>query len=287
MGSKVFGDLFDIYYLWAQKSIDKGLGVIAGLNRENDLCMLGKDRREIRHLLLGGLVGEYREEYLHSLICSTVIDYAPSEVQIWLFSKSNGLFDLYSESVYPHIAQVITGDREGECRFVKLLHEEVQNRLTFLRENKVPSLEVYRREHKVKVLPDLLVVLDELKLMRRREDDDLEYQHIVEEIFKYAWAVGLTIVLASQAPIFTFDPACISRFDRKATIHNRPEEYMALLGRQDLDGVNTPERDEIAVVTEDSSDTYFTCYKVLKIGEDTVRSVLKKSARLYGVAHRG
>jgi len=165
------------------------------------------------HLLIAGATGTGKSVALNSLIASIVYKATPEEVKLILIDPKRLEFTLYDS--IPHLLCPVVRDpkkagsilldsiRRMEDRYQKLGYlrvrniEQYNNRVkNILKETKSELTE--EEKEKLKPIPYLVIIIDELSELMMIGAQDVEY--CIARLAQLARAVGIHLVMATQRP---------------------------------------------------------------------------------------
>jgi DNA segregation ATPase FtsK/SpoIIIE, S-DNA-T family len=217
---------FDRLYpnqLWAKDSI-RNLSAPIGMEGARDkleflVGMNADGSHEPAHALLAGTTGSGKSYTLHAIIFSLALHYSPDELELYLLDYKEGVeFQVYvtpdrtdnpnalndpdPARMLPH-AQVISieSDAEFGLSVLERAIAEIEARGKAFKSVGAPSLESYRKSTG-KVLPRLLIVIDEYQQMYLQADSRLceRLNDALETITKQGRSFGVHLLLGSQSP---------------------------------------------------------------------------------------
>ena len=235
----MFDGIEDPNNWFGENSIDE-LAIPIGIKGANSIVKMtvGKtDGSTAHHALIAGQTGAGKSTLLHTIIMSTLLNYSPDEVQMYLVDFKEGVeFKTYSKLNLPSIRVVaIDCEREFGLNILKELQKEMKRRYDlFKRDADREEISEYRKVCGVK-LPKLLVVFDEVQeLFRGGTDDSLskECETLLSELLTLGRAAGIHIVLASQNfnLISSIKPVLFSHAAIRIAIKGSEESARSVLG---------------------------------------------------------
>ena len=148
-----------------------------------------------------GVSGSGKSVFLHTIICSSVINYSPDELQLYLIDFSGVEFNTYANHQLPH-ARVIAPEAEREfgLSVLRELAEEGARRMTIFRDNDVITIQDLKDRNPEIKMPRLLVIIDEFQKLFEIENDKISQEAnakifmIIKEFGKF----GINLILATQ-----------------------------------------------------------------------------------------
>lgn len=116
------------------------------------------DIGEQGHIFVIGAPGYGKTTFLQTLIMSLILQYTPSEVNIYILDFGTRTLKLFEHSA--HVGGVVISDEEEKLmNLIKYLHKEINRRKKIFSSAGVASLKAYR-EIGQNLMPQIVVVLD-------------------------------------------------------------------------------------------------------------------------------
>ncbi|MEP6170596.1 MAG: FtsK/SpoIIIE domain-containing protein [Rhodopirellula bahusiensis] len=179
-----------------------GLDVIigssgAGRNRSLDL---GEGVRQ--HVLIAGKTGSGKSTLLHSIVTSGAAMYRPDELQFYLLDFKKGVeFKIYADSKLPHARVIgIESEREFGRSVLQRLDSEMTTRGELFRAAGVQEVGSYRRACPEKLMPRLMLVVDEFQELFTRDDSlAADCTALLDRLVRQGRSFGIHVVLSSQS----------------------------------------------------------------------------------------
>lgn len=209
--------------LWASNS-SRNLCVPIGMagardNLEFLVGMYADGSYEPAHALLAGTTGSGKSYTLHSIIFSLALHYSPDELELYLLDYKEGVeFQVYvtpdrldnpnalndpdPTRMLPHARVIsIESDAEFGLSVLERAINEIEVRGRAFKAVGASGLEAYRKSTR-KVLPRLLIVIDEYQQMYLQADSRLCecLNDALETIAKQGRSFGVHLLLGSQSP---------------------------------------------------------------------------------------
>ncbi len=156
------------------------------------------------HALIAGQTGAGKSTLLHTLIISTLISYAPDEVQMYLLDFKEGVeFSAYTRYRLPSLRVVaINSEREFGLSVLEELCTELETRTRHFTRYGVSDINAYMKLADVPKVPKLLLIFDEVQeLFRNRNESDSissECLSCLNKLVMQGRAMGIHIILACQ-----------------------------------------------------------------------------------------
>lgn len=148
-----------------------------------------------------GIPGSGKSVFLHSIICNSIVNYSPDELNLYLIDFSGVEFNTYANHSLPH-AKVIAPEAEREfgLSILSELVEEGNRRMKLCRENSVSNIVDLKARHPEMIVPRLLVIIDEFQKLFEIENDAISRDanskiHIIIQEFR---KFGINLILATQ-----------------------------------------------------------------------------------------
>lgn len=217
---------FDRLYpdqLWASSS-SRNLCAPIGMAGARDkleflVGMYADGSYEPAHALLAGTTGSGKSYTLHAIIFSLALHYSPDELELYLLDYKEGVeFQIYvtpdrldnpnalndpdPTRMLPHARVIsIESDAEFGLSVLERAIAEIETRGKAFKSVGASSLESYRKSTG-KVLPRLLIVIDEYQQMYLQADSRLceRLNDALETIAKQGRSFGVHLLLGSQSP---------------------------------------------------------------------------------------
>ncbi|MGO4590330.1 FtsK/SpoIIIE domain-containing protein [Paenarthrobacter sp. 2TAF44] len=152
--------------------------------------------------LIGGQTGSGKSSLFHALILDLVLNYDPSELELYLVDLKEGVeFKQYAESKLPHARAVaIESSREFAVSVLLELEAEIQRRGAKFKAQGGSVVDVtgYRRATG-QPMPRIVLMIDEFhKLLMQEDAVRREGERLLERVIKEGRAFGIHVVLGSQ-----------------------------------------------------------------------------------------
>ncbi|MEG2018577.1 MAG: FtsK/SpoIIIE domain-containing protein, partial [Clostridium sp.] len=201
----MFDNIEDPNNWFGENSIQE-LAVPIGIKGANTIVKmtLGKtDGSTEHHALIAGQTGAGKSTLLHTIIMSTLLNYSPNEVQMYLVDFKEGVeFKSYTKYNLPSIKVIaIDSEREFGLNILKELCHELEVRADMFSRNGYEEISDYRKGTKNKV-PKIMLIFDEVQeLFRDRGNSDnitKECLQCLNKLITQGRAMGIHIILACQ-----------------------------------------------------------------------------------------
>lgn len=156
------------------------------------------------HALIAGQTGAGKSTLLHTLIMSTLVNYSPDEVQMYLLDFKEGVeFSSYTRYRLPSLRVVaINSEREFGLNVLKELCAELETRTKHFTRYGVSDINGYVKLSDVPKVPKLLLIFDEVQeLFRSKGESDSiskECLSCLNKLVMQGRAMGIHVILACQ-----------------------------------------------------------------------------------------
>lgn len=157
------------------------------------------------HAFVIGQSGSGKSVFLHDIISSMILKYAPEELQLNLLDfKIGGVeFNRYKGVKHVKAMLVDNSDQQITLEILRGLKEQMEKRGKQLRNAGVSNIMEYNEGKKTDRMPHILVVADECHELFRVGDDipravSTEISEIVTKIAKEGRSQGVHLILATQ-----------------------------------------------------------------------------------------
>lgn len=239
------------------------------------------------HALIAGQTGAGKSTLLHTIIMSTLLNYSPEEVQMYLVDFKEGVeFKTYSKLNLPSIRVVaIDCEREFGLNILKELQKEMKRRYDmFKREADREEISDYRKITGKKI-PKLLVIFDEVQeLFRASADDNItnECENILSELLTLGRAAGIHIILASQTfnLISSIKPTLFAHAAIRIAINGSEESANSVLGEGNDGAKQLKEVGEAVFNDASGKDSANVIFQVAHMSKDNRANYLSKLSAL-------
>jgi len=209
--------------LWTKNSsrnLSAPIGMIGARDKLEFLLGMYEDGSyEPAHALLAGATGSGKSYSLHAIIFSLALQYSPEELELYLLDYKEGVeFQIYvtpdqlnnpnalndpdPSRMLPHAKVIsIESDAEFGLSVLERAISEIEARGKLFKSVGASGLEAYRKTTG-KVLPRLLIVIDEYQQMYLQADSRLcdRLNDSLETIAKQGRSFGVHLLLGSQSP---------------------------------------------------------------------------------------
>lgn len=201
-----FDEIEDLRRIWTKSSVD-GLTFSLGKYGTDDIEVTIGDHIGQRHnILVTGAVGQGKSNLISVIIHSLCLNYAPSELQLYLLDFKEGVtFKPFSnighEDWLPHVKALgLDADVGFGISVLESLFGEYKERMQLMKDNDCRSIQELRERHPEIVMPRIVTVIDEFQLMLG--DDNQTGQRVtalLEKSIRLFRAAGIHFILSSQS----------------------------------------------------------------------------------------
>ncbi len=162
-------------------------------------CVVG-DIAKMPHMLIAGTTGSGKSVCINSLLISLIYKASPEEVRLILVDPK--MIELGMYNGVPHLLIPVVTEPKKAAGALNWAVGEMMRRYKLLAEYNVRSLEAYneevRRRGEGKVLPQIVIVIDELADLMMVAAKEVEES--IARIAQMARAAGMHLIVATQRP---------------------------------------------------------------------------------------
>lgn len=206
---ELFEDMFediDNPNTWFRESTIQELAIPIGIKGANTIVKMiigKKNGSTAHHALIAGPTGAGKSTLLHTIIMSTMLNYSPDEVQLYLVDFKEGVeFKPYTQYNFPSLKVVaIDSEREFGLNIMKELCKEMERRADLFSRDGYEEISDYRKGRNVKV-PKIVMIFDEVQELFRNtgKKDNINEECIacLGKLVTLGRAMGIHVVLACQ-----------------------------------------------------------------------------------------
>jgi hypothetical protein len=184
---------------WTKSSI-REVEIPLGL-RLNKEVALKFDNALRKHAMLTGESGSGKSVLLHTIIMNVCINYAPSEVELWMADFKSGVeFKIYADYNLPHVKILaLQSDEEVGLHILKLLRTEIQKRGELFKEAEVSNYADFRKKNPKTHFPRIMLIVDEYQRLYQNTIVKQVATDIIDYIASEGRAFGVNILFSSQS----------------------------------------------------------------------------------------
>lgn len=190
---------------WSAKSID-GLSFSVGkYGLDYATITLGDEINQRHNILITGAVGQGKSNLISVIIHSLCQNYSPEELNLYLLDFKEGVTlkpfaNIGKEDYLPHVKAL---GLESDVTFGKAvlenLYQEYRKRLKLFKQYNKKSFREYRLAFPDKILPRLVIIIDEFHLMfGDNPEEGRVIADYLEKSVRLFRAAGIHFILASQ-----------------------------------------------------------------------------------------
>lgn len=211
-----------IAFLRQQYHIEDGLIGCIGQNGHENLYLDLNEHRDGPHLLLAGMTGSGKSEWLQSYLFSLAVYYDSSDVQFFFIDfKGGGLSQIFEKM--KHTVMVLTDLEAFQIkRAIAALQDEIRQRESYFLEVSriyhLANLDIHalkrlvRQKKIMRNYAHLLVVVDEFAELKRLYPEML--QSLIR-IARIGRSLGIHLILSTQRPSGVVDSQILSNLKAK------------------------------------------------------------------------
>lgn len=157
------------------------------------------------HSFIIGQSGSGKSVFLHNIIGSAILKYAPEDLQLYLLDFKLGGVEFNRYKGIKHVKSLLVdnSDQQITLEILRELRERMVERGRQLRDCSVNNLVEYNKQNPNATMPQILVVVDECHEMFRVGSDiprtvSNEISEIITKIAKEGRSQGVHLILATQ-----------------------------------------------------------------------------------------
>ena len=222
-----------------QSSSASGLAIPMGQSGVGRRAMLRLGHGTAQHVLIAGKTGSGKSSFLHTLVTSAVLHYAPDQLRVVLLDFKKGVeFQVYSQAELPHADIIgIESQREFGLSTFEYLDRIMQRRGEAFRSAGVQDIPSWRAAKPNEPMPRILIVVDEFQEIFT-EDDKLAQQSamFLDRIVRQGRSFGLHVVLASQTlgGTYSLPRTTLSQMAVRVALQCEGSDAMMILSEDNL-----------------------------------------------------
>jgi len=239
---------------------DEGLETVIGTRDGGDLTVhMRSENPPMPNALVGGAVGQGKSNLLLVLIHGLAARYSPAELEMVLVDLRDGVEfarlgpTAGSPTWLPHVRALgLEFDPDYCIAVLQWVRQQMTERSNLLKASGATTLKAYH-EHTGKVIPRLLVVIDEFQRLFEGDDDQAaDAAALLESIARTGRGFGIHLVLASQAitgirGLAAKADAIFGQFHNRVLLRNTPAESQAFLTAHNLAATELEHRGQVVV----------------------------------------
>lgn len=187
---------------WWTQSCSKELNLPFGRGLNSELVSLSITQVNAQNsAVVVGTPGSGKSNFLHTIVWSTLVNYSPDEVDLYLIDFSGVEFNQFAELNAPHI-RVVAPEVELEygLSVLEKIRREAMRREELYREAGVNSFEDYRKARPDERMPRILILVDEFQKFFEDKFSEAAQRStkLIIGIIKEYRKFGINIILATQ-----------------------------------------------------------------------------------------
>lgn len=154
------------------------------------------DLARLPHLLIAGATGTGKSICIHSLILSLLYRNSPESLRLILIDPKRVELTLYND--IPHLLTPVVVEPNKAINTLKWAVNEMESRYRILEENSVKDILSYNKKNSDKIMPYIVIVIDELADLMASYGREME--GAVVRLAQMSRAVGIHLVVSTQRP---------------------------------------------------------------------------------------
>ncbi|MEG1501624.1 MAG: DNA translocase FtsK, partial [Clostridiales bacterium] len=158
-------------------------------------AMVG-DMGKMPHLLIAGATGSGKSICINSIICSFLYKARPDQVKLMLIDPKKVELALYNG--IPHLLTPVVTDNKKAAGCLKWAVKEMEDRYSLFAANAVKDFHGYNKIHPDNLLPQIVIIIDELADLMMVAPADVEES--ICRLAQMARAAGIHLIVATQRP---------------------------------------------------------------------------------------
>lgn len=188
---------------WMNRETTNGINIPVGIKGSSDIvniCIGAPGANKEHHVLIEGSTGAGKSTFLHTMIMSMLISYAPSELEMLLVDFKSGIeFKRYADYDIPSMKIIaVQSEREFGLQVFRELEKRFEERSEAFKRTGTASTEQYRALTN-EPMPKIILVMDEYQeLFIGNDDITKECERILNSLVLQGRACGIHIILATQ-----------------------------------------------------------------------------------------
>lgn len=153
------------------------------------------DLAKMPHLLVAGATGSGKTIFLHSVVCSLLMDNTPDDMRLIMIDPKRVEMVVYR--TLPHQATPVVVESEKAVETLRWLNKEMDNRYRRFATVGARHIEDYNKSHRPN-FPYIVLVIDELADLMMTSFEDVEQS--LCRLAQLSRATGIHLVVATQRP---------------------------------------------------------------------------------------
>lgn len=166
-----------------------------GINISNQLIQTSLANADSPHVLVGGITGSGKTEWMVAAICSLIARFDADVCQIYLIDPKQVGFAKFQN--YPHVK--IINSQEEALDQLTVLNTEMRRRYTLLKKYEVMDINAYNNLLNIQKLPRVVVFFDEFAAFMDDEYSS-DFTAQLRQLLAQGRGAGLHFILGTQRP---------------------------------------------------------------------------------------
>ena len=166
-----------------------------GVNINNQLVQASLANADSPHVLVGGITGSGKTEWMVAAICSLIARFSPAMCQIYLIDPKQVGFAKFQN--YPHVK--IIDSQEEALEQLTVLNAEMRRRYSLLKKHEVMDINAYNKLPSVQKLCRVVVFFDEFAAFMDDEYSS-DFTAQLRQLLAQGRGAGLHFILGTQRP---------------------------------------------------------------------------------------
>ena len=162
------------------------------LGKDGDGKYFSYDLSQMQHLLIGGIAGSGKTQFIHNTILQLIQNNSPEEIKFIIVDCSGVDLGIYSSIPYIY-APVLNEVLKVRAMF-KWLDSEQMRRYDLLKREMVRTSDEYNEKFGEVILPKIVVIINELAELAH---DYKEVEYILVRIMQFSKYSGINIIFAT------------------------------------------------------------------------------------------
>lgn len=154
------------------------------------------DLSKMPHLLIAGATGSGKSICINSIICSFLYKAKPDELKLMLIDPKK--VELAGYNSLPHLITPVVTDNKKAAGCLKWAVKEMEDRYSLFAANGVKDFHTYNLRHPENILPQMVIIIDELADLMMVAPADVEES--ICRLAQMARAAGIHLIVATQRP---------------------------------------------------------------------------------------
>lgn len=260
-----------------------------GKNNKGEVQSIRFGKGVSHHGLIAGQTGSGKSTLLHTIILSSIKNYEPEDLNIYLMDFKEGIeFKIYADHKIPHIKLIAL---ESQVEFgesiLEFMIEEIQSRGRLFKENGVENLKSYK-EKTGKKLPRILMIIDEFTNLFNVTNGRAitgNNAQLMKKIILQGRAFGVNVLMASQSIRDTSDstltPETIEQMAVRIGLKCTDKDAAALMGSENFELNRLGSEMGLAIYNNENGRGENSKFKIAYCDNDEKKEIIKAVANRY------